>query len=87
MGFDGANLWDLWGPMFLRCGTYGIRRGLWDCGVALMGHKLLDLWGPMGICWDLWGPMFLRCGTFGIRRGLWDCGVGLMGPMGTYGCL
>ena len=34
--------WDLWGPMFLRCGTYGIRMGLWDCGVGLMGPMATD---------------------------------------------
>ena len=69
MGFYGANLWDLWGPMFLRCGTYGIRMGLWECGVALMGHKPLDLWGPMGIYGDLCfcgvGPMGF-VGVYGI---------------------
>ena len=61
--------------MFLRCGTYGIRRGLWDCGVALMGHKVFDLWGPMGMYGEL-------------RLSMWACGAAclhlydLLGPMG-----
>ena len=85
--------------MFLWCGTYGIRRGLWDCVVALMGHKLLDLWGPMGIYGDLCfcgvGPMgfvwvygiAVLWDAYGIPMGfLWDA-YGM--PMGciwdTYG--
>ena len=28
---------DLRGSMVLRCGTYGVHRGLWDCGVGPMG--------------------------------------------------
>ena len=40
MGFMGTYVlavwdsWDLWEPMGFRLRTYGIRRGLWDCGVA-----------------------------------------------------
>ena len=31
---------DLWVSMGLQCGTYGVRKGLWDCGVGLMGFAL-----------------------------------------------
>ena len=52
-----------------------------DCGVALMGHKVFDLWGPMGIYGDLCfcgvGPMGF-VGVYGIA--VWDL-WGLWGPM------
>ena len=50
--------------MGLRCGTYGVHRGLWECGVGLMGKSM-----GMAMGLDLWGSMGLRCGTYGIY---WD---------------
>ena len=66
--------------VWLRCGTYGVRRGLWDCGVGLMGKSM-----GMAMGLDLLASMGLRCGTYGVHRGLWDCGVAPMGLVEVYG--
>ena len=85
MGFYGANLWDLWGSMFLRSGAYGIYRVLCDCGVGPMGLP----WGYGTAVWDLWdcgvGPMGLPWIYGIVVRDLWDAwgSVGLQ--CGTLG--
>ena len=73
--------------MGLRCETYGVRRGLWDCGVGPVGKSM-----GMAMGLELWASMGLRCGTHGVRRGLWDCGVGPMGKamgmgLGLWACM
>ena len=46
---------DLWGSMGLRCGTYGVHRGLWDCGVGPMGF--IGVYGAAvcDLCGNVWG--------------------------------
>ena len=63
IGFYVIAVWDLWdahGSTGLRCGTYGMPRGLWDCGLGPMG--LPWIYGiAVRALWDAWG--------------LWDCSV------------
>ena len=91
MGFYGANLWDLWGSMFLLSGAYGIYNVLCDCGVGPMGLP----WGYGTAVWDLWdcgvGPMGLPW-IYGIAVralwdawGLWDCSVAPLEFLCAYG--
>ena len=65
---------DLLVSMGLQCGTYGARKGLWDCSVGLMGED--DY---------LRASLGLRCGAYGAPGHLRDCGVGPMGFVGVYG--
>ena len=85
MGYIGANLSDLWGPMFLRCGN---RSCLCDCG-QIYG----DLLGSMGIYGGLWamGDKALTNEWYhcGVLADVYVCGrdLGPMGFIGTYGVL
>ena len=46
MGRYGACVWGrLWGVSVPAVWVYGIRRGLWDCGVGSMGTSMGMLWG------------------------------------------
>ena len=63
--------WALWGVLLgsamgnvcgYGVGPYGVRRGLWDCGVAPMGKSM-----GMAMGLDLWASMGLRCGTYGAE--------------------
>ena len=89
MGFVwvyGIAVWDLWGQWghtVLRCVTYGIRMGLWGCGVWLMEHSAIIYiyiyiyiciythGVAMGCLWDAYGmPMGYLWDTYGILMGL-----------------
>ena len=86
----GVALWDLWGSMFLRCGTCMILRGLCNCGVGLMGHKPFSWGRSMGsmgvqVCavWHLWDSQ----GSFYVIYGksMGTHGAAVSDPWGTYG--
>ena len=90
------DLWDLWGPLGFRLGTYRIRRGLRDCGVGYMGwYTGLDrdygVREVYDLCDDLWGYGVLWHQSYGIYvpavLDLWDS-YGSMGlRCGTYGVI